>query len=122
MNIIVKKLKPVMPSLREKKRYLTFEIISNKQINDFSAISDQIYDVFEDLFGTFGSAEAGILALEELWQPEVQKGIIRTNNKYVEKLKTSLSLIESIGSHNVIVKSIKVSGNLKKAKEFAMAG
>lgn len=110
-----------MPSLRERKRYLTFEIVSESQINDFSAVSEQINPILEEFLGTLNAAEAGIIMLEETWQPQTQRGIIRVNNKYVEKLKTAIMLVESIERQPVIVKSVNVSGNLKKAKLFASA-
>lgn len=121
MVFIAKKLKPMKPTLRERKRYLTFEIVSEDHFNDFSGISEEIYEALEDFLGTLGNAEAGILMLEDSWNPQTQHGVIRVNNKHVEKLKTSLMLIENIGKHSVIVKSVKTSGLLKKAKQFASA-
>ena len=110
-----------MPSLREKKRYLAFEIISERQISEFLPVSEAICDALYEFLGTLGYAHSGALLLEEAWQPATQNCVIKVNNKYVEKLKTCLALVEGIGQQNVIVKSVKVSGNLKKAKSFAAA-
>ncbi len=110
-----------MPSLRERKRYLAFEIVSENEIEEFSLVSDAIKDSIADFMGTYGASEAGILVLEELWSQEAQKGVIKVNNKYVEKLKTCLALVEQIDQQKVIIKSVKVSGNINKAKSFSMA-
>ena len=73
------RIKPLLPSLKEKKRYITFEVIS-KEKSDFSKISKLIWDSCLTLLGTHGCAKAGIWVMEEQWKN--QKGMIRTNNKY----------------------------------------
>ena len=58
------KLKPVLPSLREKKRYLVFEVISKEKIKDFKPVSDAVKDASYHFLGVFGMAKAGIMLLE----------------------------------------------------------
>ncbi len=52
-----------------------------------------------------------------MYYPGLQKGIIRVGNKHVNELKAALTFIEKINNQKVIVKSIGVSGILKKAKQ-----
>ena len=59
------KIKPVLPSLREKKRYLVFEIVSKEPIKDFSVISKAIWKALLDLSGVLGASKAGIWLLIE---------------------------------------------------------
>lgn len=44
------------------------------------------------------------------------KGIIKTNNKFVKETKAALTLIEKINKEKVIVKTIITSGILKKVR------
>jgi len=107
--------KALLPSLREKKRYLAFEIISKGKISGFSAISTAINESALDYLGTKGAAVAGIILLKERYDPQRQRGIIRVNHKNVDHLRASLCFVESIGEGPVIVHSIGTSGILKKA-------
>ena len=106
-----------MPTLKEKKRYLAFEIISEQKIKDFREVSDQIMSKSLELVGNLGVAQAGIQILKEKWNPALQRGLIRVNHKHVDKLKAALTFIEKINNKEVIVKSIGVSGMLNKAEE-----
>ena len=109
------KLKPILPSLREKKRYLTFEIISKGKIKEFSTVSSSIWSNLLSFMGELGAAKAGIWLLADKYNEKTQRGIIKVSNKYVNELKASLSLIKEIDKKEVIVRSIIVSGMLNKA-------
>ena len=104
-------LKPV---LREKKRYLAFEILSKSKLS-FTAIKNAILTSCQQFLGQLGMAHAGIIILGDNFNKEKQKGLIRVNNKYVNELKASLALIKKINNKTVIIKSLGVSGILKKA-------
>ena len=114
---IKKRLKSILPTLKEKKRYLAFEIVSKSKINDFKDVSEQIMAKSLELVGQLGVAKAGIQVLSDCWNPELQRGIIRVGNKHVDELKSSLTFVEKIDNKEVIVKSIGISGILDKAKE-----
>ncbi|MFQ5474805.1 MAG: Rpp14/Pop5 family protein [Candidatus Nanoarchaeia archaeon] len=118
---INRKVKPLLPSLREKKRYLVFEVISNEEIREFSSIKEAIWQSNLALLGELGMGEAGLWMLEDKWQQEEQKGIMRVNNKYIDKLRVSLSLIKEAEQKQVIVRSVGISGTLKKAQEKFLA-
>ena len=112
-------MKRISPSLRQKKRYLVFEIVSNKKISSFEAVSSAIWQNSLAFLGELGMAKAGILILKERFNANLQKGIIKVNNKYVDHLKSALLMIERIGNEKVILKSVGVSGILNKAdKKF----
>jgi len=108
-------MKSLLPTLKEKKRYLVFEIISESKINDFSDVSRQILSSCSRFIGEQGMAKAGIIVMHDRWNQQTQQGIARVNNKYVDNLKASLALIKNINSEKVIVRSKGVSGILKKA-------
>jgi ribonuclease P/MRP protein subunit POP5 len=96
---------------------LAFEIVSNSQIKDYKAVSNEITAKSLELIGTLGVAKAGLQVIKDCWKPETQKGIIRVNHKHVDEIKSALTLIQKINNKQVAVKSIGVSGILKKAKE-----
>ena len=106
------KIKPLLPSLREKKRYLAFEVLSEHNINQ-DKIMESIEESSSNLMGELETGKAGIQLVDEIHN---NKGILRVNNKYLDKLKTSLLLVKEINNKKVIIKSNKVSGILKKVK------
>ena len=114
--MVTTKLKPILPSLREKKRYLVFEVISKEKISDFNAVSGAINQCSLQLLGQLGAAKAGIIALSNKWNPETQRGIIKVSHKHVDAVKSSLVFAKKINNAEVIFRSLGVSGILKKAE------
>lgn len=110
-----------MPSFKEKKRYLAFEIVSEGEIDDFPAVSRQIKENSLNFLGEMEMAKAGMMIINDVWQRERQRGILRVNNRYVNHAKASLAFVTSIAGKDVLVRSLGVSGTLKKAKEKYMA-
>ena len=110
------KLKPVLPSLREKKRYLVFEVISREKINDFGPVSEAIQSCALDFLGRIGTAKAGIIALSNKWNPQLQRGIIKIGHRNVDAVKAALTFIHKIGNTDAIFRSVGVSGILRKAE------
>ena len=110
------KLKPILPSLREKKRYLVFEIISRKKINDFNAVSSAIHHYSLQFLGQIGAARAGIIVLNNKWDGTHQRGIIKVGHRHVDELKAALALADKIDDMEVIFRSLGVSGILRKAE------
>jgi len=109
------KIQPILPSLREKKRYLAFEIISKDKIIDFNKIEEAISTASLQLYGEVGTAKAGLLFLKNKYNPNLQRGLIRINNKEVDNIRAAITLVKKIDNKEVIVRSIGVSGILKKA-------
>jgi len=109
------KVKPILPSLREKKRYLVFEVLSKDSLN-FSALNDAIYDSCFNYLGDLGMAKAGILTMKDKYSNN--KGIIRVNHKNTENLKSALMLINK---KDVLIRTLGVSGILKKAENKFLA-
>lgn len=111
------KLKAIMPSMRERKRYVAFQIISKEPVGPFKAVSDAIKYGCLRFLGELGVAKAGILILSDKFDEKEQKGLIRINHKYVNELKGALALIKNINGIDVIARSIGTSGIIKKAEE-----
>ena len=116
------KLKPLLPSLREKKRYLAFELISKGRISDCNVVSKAIMDSSLQLLGLLGAAKAGIMVLNNKWNSTMQRGIIKVTHKYVDALKAALMLTNKIDEKEVILRSLGVSGILNKSEKFLAKG
>ena len=114
------KLKPVLPSLREKKRYLVYEVVSDKKIKDFRNVNEAIIKASLDFQGISGTAKSGILNLENKWNGTLQKGILKTSHKRVDNVRASLNFVKEIEGSEAIVRSVGVSGILKKAENKFM--
>ena len=108
-------MKPVIPSLREKKRYLVFKIESNTNFNQKSVEKAMIEAILK-FIGELGYSKAGVIFLKDNYQNN--KGILRIGHKHVDEIKMALGLIKKIENKKVIVKSIYVSGILNKAKPY----
>ena len=104
------KIKPLLPSLREKKRYLAYEVISKHRFNDAVHVNKAILDAANDFLGDLGMAKAGILPINDKWNADSQRGIMRVNNKHVDELKASLIFVKNINGKGAFVKSVGASG------------
>jgi len=111
------KIKPLLPSLREKKRYLVYEVISRNRFNDVLHVNKAIVEAAKGFLGNLGMARAGIITMNDQWNADMQRGIIRVNNRHVDDLKASLVFAGNIEGKEAIVRSIGASGILKKAKQ-----
>jgi len=98
-----------------RKRYILFEIISNKEIKS-GFIKEAIFQSIYNLIGALGLSRANVKFLDGFW--EKNRGVLCIDHRYVPEIKTSLSLIKKIGNQEVIIKSIKVFGTLKKIKKL----
>ena len=116
--IKIKKIKTISPTLKEKKRYLVYEIISKRQFM-FEDAKKAIDEANLRFLGELGLAKAGIMHID-LYNHN--KGILRVNNKFISELKMSLGLIKNINNEQVIVNTISVSGILNKAEKRLSKG
>ncbi len=103
------KIKPILPSLREKKRYLGFELMQKGAKSDFKAVSAEIMRNASKLIGDLSLANAQIHIFPEKFNGKT--GIIKVNNKYLDHLKASMAL------SSIQIRSVAVSGMLNKIEK-----
>ncbi len=103
----------MLPSLREKKRYIVFKVESENELSKKDYF-DLIKSSFKSFLGELGLAKAGILFLPD-WKDG--KGIIRVSHKEVDNIKAALSLVKGTNS-GVKIKTLYVSGILDKARKI----
>lgn len=111
------RLKPLLPTLREKKRYLVFEIVSKGKKKAFSAVSKALWNAMHSFAGTVSVAQAGLWFLPEKYNEDLQRGIARVNHRSVDTLRASLLFVQEIEGQPVVARSVVVSGSLKKASK-----
>ncbi len=111
------KLKPLLPTLKEKKRYLAFEIVSKSKIKAFSSVSKALWGAFLSLFGTRGAAEAGLWVFSEKYNSNSQRGLLKVSHRSLDSSRASLAMVTEIESQPVVVRSLGASGILKKAEK-----
>ncbi len=105
----------LLPALKQKKRYIVFEIISD---NKFSASEVQaaVKEALHSFLGELGIAKAGPMFIKEKYTSN--KFILKVNHKYVDECKSALILIKTIKKRPVIFRSVITSGTIKKASTF----
>ncbi len=111
------KQKTLLPSLREKKRYLVFEAISNAGLS-FKDLKNSILSSFKELFGLDGLSKAGL----EFVEYNDNKGIIRVSTKGLDMLKATFCIVRKVNKEDVVLRSLGVSGMLKKARSKFYGG
>ena len=107
-------MRPILPSAREKKRYVVFEIISEEPV-DISSFYDAVNDKARQWFGELYAAKLRLYLFMEKWSKPKQRGIIKVNRKFTDMLKALFCLITELENKRVIIKSVAVSGTLKQA-------
>lgn len=116
---INQKQKTLLPTLKERQRYMVYSI---KVAGDTSIptsipkVNEYLIKECNALLGVFDAGKAGIMNVK--YDEKARKGIIRLENKYVDKVKVCLGMMTLIGDKKVNIDVIYVSGMLNKADEF----
>ncbi|HII16132.1 MAG TPA: hypothetical protein HA362_07540 [Nanoarchaeota archaeon] len=112
------KIKAMIPSMREKKRYIAFEVLSDRPVSREDAVRE-IKATMAKFIGELGMAKAGVIFLPD-WS--ANKGVFRVGNRHVDEAKAALALVKAIGGASAIVKSVGVSGILNKSRKKYIGG
>ncbi|PIN76937.1 hypothetical protein COV17_00345 [Candidatus Woesearchaeota archaeon CG10_big_fil_rev_8_21_14_0_10_36_11] len=105
----------LLPSLRQKKRYIVWKIVTDKNFS-VQDIHHAVDSALNSFLGQLGMAKASPLFLKEKCNNKTF--IIKVNHKYVDECKSALILIQKIKNIPVIVTSVTTSGTLKKASSY----
>ena len=104
------------PTLREKKRYLAYEVIASQKI-PFQDLTNAMWHAILNYVGEMGAAEAGAWIMKNEWNEEKSTGMIRCNHTAVEKIRAALALLNRVGDAPIIIRVIGVSGSIKAAEK-----
>ena len=108
--IPIVKIKALMPSLREKKRYVAFEMMSHDDVS-FQDAKNIIESSCLSYLGELSYGKSGIMFLADKYRKN--KGILRVEVKHLNDLKACLALAK-----DVQMRSLGTSGILNKAEKF----
>lgn len=100
------------PSLRERKRYIVFKVLSRLAVSE-KRVEDYIKKQCLCFLGEKIVSEAGLLFIPDLFKKNV--GVLRVSHKHVDEVKTCLALIKE---NEMIFQTIRVCGTLKKARKI----
>jgi len=110
-----KRPKPLPPSLRGRRRYIAFHVISEEQIL-LDDLNNTIWHTILNFLGEHGASKTDIWFAKDTYDEKKQMGLIRCSHTSVEQIRTSLALIERIGDTRVVVKVLGISGTINAAK------
>ena len=96
------------PSSRVKKRYISFEVISEQKVFK-DEIKDSIYNKALEFLGEEGLSKLGIQMVNE--------NILRVDCNHKNEMILILSMIRKINNKRVFFNTLKTSGNLSKVKK-----
>lgn len=111
----MKRLKVLPLSLREKKRYIAFRVISEEPII-YSDLESAFWDVMLSLCGELGTSRTSAWLMKDLWREKEQIGVVRCNHLAVHTVLAALGLITRLGENRVNVKVLKVSGTIRSLR------
>ena len=110
----MKKLKILKPTLREKNRYIPFQVISETgEEFTYSDLESAVWNTILDFLGEQGVSKTSVWLLKDRWDQKRQIGILRCNHKSVQEIIASLGLINRLGDNRITFKILKVSGTIK---------
>lgn len=108
------KMKTLPSTLREKTRYIAFQVISEEPV-EYSDLESAIWNTMLDFLGEKGVAKTSVWLIKDRWDTNNQKGIVRCNNLSVTDVIASLGLIDRLGDNRITFKILKVSGTIKSS-------
>jgi ribonuclease P/MRP protein subunit POP5 len=107
--------KQLKPTLRERNRYLVFEVISDSHF-DRKPIVDATWSSLLRLHGELGASKTSLWVMD--WSGEKRRGILKVNHKSVDVLRSSITAVKEIAGRKATVNVLKTTGTLRKAREL----
>ncbi len=105
-------MKRLLPSLRAKKRYLAFELISEVPVIRSDLVKEGMSSV-SSLLGDVTASECDIKILGF----EDSKGIIQCSHTKVKETRASLATLTRVNGKRATVHILGASGTIKRATE-----
>ena len=108
-------IKPILPSMREKKRYIAYEAIAR----DGSAlrldeVKAELSAAMLRFIGEKGFSAAGLIVLDD-WHGS--RGVIKVSHDYTDEAKAAMAMVTRIASKAAVIRALGTSGILKKARK-----
>jgi len=108
-------MKKLLPSLRERKRYLVFELLAKNEISR-DELAKEIVSASHSLYGDIGVSRIN----PRLVDFNGKSGILRCAQDKVNEARAILATVNSINGMPLALRVVGVSGTIKAAKEKFM--
>ena len=103
-------MKPILPSLREKNRYVAYKVKSEEKLG-FGEVKRALEHSCLRMMGQLQMASSGFRVMNE-WQNNM--GIIKINNQYLNEAHASLLFIKEVNGKKAALESVYTSGVVNK--------
>lgn len=104
----------ILPSLRERRRYLLFELLSEREIDKRAFVQELLGSIYS-LYGDLGMSKIKVRLIMYRASEERAVGILRCAHDKVEEIRAALACIHSITGTRVGIRVIKTSGTIRGA-------
>jgi ribonuclease P/MRP protein subunit POP5 len=105
----------LLPTLREKKRYVVFRVHSQERL-DYPSMHNAAWNSLLNWMGEKELSRANVRIIKNLWDPRQQAGFVQCSPKSVDSVKMGLSLVHQIGDQRVVFQTLGVSGTIRSGK------
>lgn len=102
-------MKPLSPTLKEKKRYIMYSVEAQKAIRAQAIITE-----LQKILGVFESAKAGMQSIKF----SQNKGVLRVSLHSLPKVRAAITLLQKVQDIPCRVRIQKTTGILNKTDEF----
>jgi len=106
--------KTLRPTLRERNRYLVFEMVTDANVNRKQAV-DAIWGSLLRMYGEAGAAKTSMWVMD--YEPAKKKGILKVNHMSANMLRACITVVTNISGRKARIDVLKTSGTLRKARE-----
>lgn len=104
------------PTLRERRRYMAFQVIAKTAI-PASDIAGAIWHSILNFLGELGTAQAEVWLVKSVYDEKNRMGLVRCGHTAVEHVRAALALVSRIGDVPVTIKVIGISGTINAARK-----
>jgi len=105
-------MKPYPSHMREKRRYIVFELMAEGKPDRKSVVRALWDSVFENI-GAFGAAESAFWVVD--YDERKMRGIVRSTNKALDSVIACLALLSKVKNKKAFIHIIGGRGTIKKA-------
>lgn len=111
------KLKPLLPVLRQKKRFVKVKIDSSKKFT-FKEVSEDLIEQLILYLGAVDFGKNGIWILKDKFDEKNQTLLLKVSTKSKDRLVGVLALINKIAKTECKLQVLRVSGTLKGCEKI----
>lgn len=108
-----KKPKTLPPTLRDKQRYIAFQVIGER-IFKSGEVNKAIWETSLRVLGELETAKAKVWLIR--FDERTQTGIVRCDRDYVERVRIALTMLTQINGSKAIIRTLGVSGTIKRLR------